>query len=149
MRKANYFFILSIWLLLLWIILANNFESYSYSSSKNSTKNELAGYLAIFTDKHAYKKGELVKITVLNNSTEPLKVVNTNSLTIGNLQTGESYSPSSVPTRSKILLPGESVKFEWDQRLPLINSSKQVNSGNYTVSVPIGEVKFNATFNIS
>ena len=112
-----------------------NYGPNSTTSPGGPSLNLKNDSLTIFTDKQIYKKGELVKITVGNNSTRNMKLFNTNSMTIRNLQTGEKYSPSSIPIRARLLFPGESVNFEWDQRYPVINSSKQVNSGNYTVSV--------------
>jgi hypothetical protein len=141
---------------------AKEITLFSNNYGPNSTKSGAPTFgsgpendsLTISTDKQIYNKGEVIKVTVQNNSTTPMKLYNTNSLTIRNMQTGESYPPSSVPIRTKILLPGESSMFEWDQDYPGLNSSKLAKAGNYTVSVSVSlfmadPLNANTTFAIS
>jgi hypothetical protein len=136
---------------------AKEITPFSTNIGPNSTKSAASfknDSLTISTDKQIYNKGEIVKFTVQNNSTAPMKLYNTNTLTIRNMETGESYPPSSVPIRTKILFPGESSMFEWDQDYPGLNSSKLAKAGNYTVSVSMSPfmanpLNANTTFAIS
>lgn len=101
--------------------------------------------IAIKTDKQFYSKGELVKITILNNSSGTLRFDNTKSVTIKNLNTGERYLPSLL-SKSRILPPHGSVHLEWDQHNV---EGEQVNSGNYSFSVSLDSLNANTTFYIS
>jgi hypothetical protein len=53
------------------------------SESITPTSNE-SNSVFIFTDKQTYEKGQIVKITVQNNSTEPFRIDNPNALVIKN-----------------------------------------------------------------
>ncbi len=114
------------------------------SESVTPTTNE-SNSVFIFTDKQTYEKGQIVKITVQNNSTEPFRIDNPKAVVIKNLQFGEKYSPSSL-SKSKILPPGSSMEFEWNQQ---DRDDKQVNSGNYSSSISVRSLKANSTFVIS
>jgi hypothetical protein len=96
------------------------------------------------TDKQIYKEGEVVKITILNNSSGTLRVDNIKSVSIKNLQTGERYLPSLL-SESKILPPHASVELVWNQHN---TKGKQVSSGNYSSSVSSGSFNANSTFAI-
>ena len=114
------------------------------SESITPTTNE-SNSVFIFTDKQTYEKGQIVKITVQNNSTEPFRIDNPKAVVIKNLQFGEKYSPSSL-SKSKILPPGSSMEFEWNQQ---DRDNKQVSSGNYSSSVSVRSLIANTTFVIS
>ena len=114
------------------------------SESITPTTNE-SDSVFISTDKQTYEKGQIVKITVQNNSTEPFRIDNPKAIVIKNLQFGEKYSPSSL-SKSKILPPGSSMEFEWNQQ---DRDAKQVSSGNYSSSVSVRSLKANTSFVIS
>ncbi|HMK58047.1 MAG TPA: hypothetical protein VK462_03250, partial [Nitrososphaeraceae archaeon] len=95
--------------------------------------------------KQTYEKGQIVKITVQNNSTEPFRIDNPKAVVIKNLQFGEKYSPSTL-SKSKILPPGSSMEFEWNQH---DRDDKQVSSGNYSSSVSVRSLRANTSFAIS
>lgn len=114
------------------------------SESITPTTNE-SNSVFIFTDKQTYEKGQIVKITVQNNSTEPFIIDNPKAVVIKNLQFGEKYSSSSL-SKSKILPPGSSMEFEWNQH---DRDDKQVSSGNYSSSVSVRSLKANTSFVIS
>ena len=114
------------------------------SESITPTSNE-SNSVFIFTDKQTYEKGQIVKITVQNNSTEPFRIDNPKAVVIKNLQFGEKYSPSTL-SKSKILPPGSSIEFEWNQH---DSDDKQVNSGNYSSSVSVRSLRANTSFAIS
>ena len=114
------------------------------SESITPTTNE-SNSVFIFTDKQTYEKGQIVKITVQNNSSEPFRIDNPKAVVIKNLQFGEKYSPSSL-SKSKILPPGSSMEFEWNQQ---DRDNKQVSSGNYSSSVSVRSLIANTTFVIS
>ena len=114
------------------------------SESITPTTNE-SNSVFIFTDKQTYGKGQIVKFTVQNNSTEPFRIDNPKAVVIKNLQFGEKYSPSSL-SKSKILPPGSSMEFEWNQQ---DRNDKQVSSGNYSSSVSVRSLNANTTFVIS
>ena len=101
--------------------------------------------ITIKTDKQFYSRGELVKITILNNSSGTLRFDNTKSVIIKNLNTGERYLPSLL-SKSRILPPHESVHLDWDQQNV---KGEQVNSGNYSSSVSLDSLNANTTFSIS
>ena len=102
------------------------------SESITPTSNE-SNSVFIFTDKQTYEKGQIVKITVQNNSPEPFRIDNPKAVVIKNLQFGEKYSPSTL-SKSKILPPGSSMEFEWNQH---DRDDKQLSSGNYHSSVSV------------
>ncbi|MGI8831333.1 MAG: hypothetical protein ACR2IS_01705 [Nitrososphaeraceae archaeon] len=112
------------------------------SESITPTTNE-SNSVFISTDKQTYEKGQIVKITVQNNSTEPFRIDNPKAVVIKNLQ--EKYSPSSL-SKSKILPPGSSMEFEWNQQ---DRDAKQVSSGNYSSSVSVRSLIANTSFAIS
>jgi hypothetical protein len=114
------------------------------SESITPTSNESTSVF-IFTDKQNYEKGQIVKITVQNNSTEPFRIDNPQAVVIKNLQFGEKYSPSTL-SKSKILPPGSSMEFEWNQH---DRDDKQVSSGNYSSSVSVRSLRANTSFVIS
>lgn len=114
------------------------------SESITPTSNE-SNSVFIFTDKLTYEKGQIVKITVQNNSTEPFRIDNPKAVVIKNLQFGEKYSPSTL-SKSKILPPGSSIEFEWNQH---DRDDKQVSSGNYSSSVSVRSLRANTSFAIS
>lgn len=114
------------------------------SESITPTTNE-SNSVFIFTDKQTYEKGQIVKITVQNNSTEPFRIDNPKAVVIKNLEFGEKYSPSSL-SKSKILPPGSSMEFEWNQQ---DRDDKQVSSGNYSSSVSVRSLIANTSFVIS
>jgi hypothetical protein len=114
------------------------------SESITPTSNESTSVF-IFTDKQNYEKGQIVKITVQNNSTEPFRIDNPQAVVIKNLQFGEKYSPSTL-SKSKILPPGSSMEFEWNQH---DRDDKQVSSGNYSSSVSVRSLRANTSFAIS
>ena len=114
------------------------------SESITPTSNE-SNSVFIFTDKQTYEKGQIVKITVQNNSTEPFRIDNPQAVVIKNLQFGEKYSPSTL-SKSKILPPGSSMEFEWNQH---DRDDKQVSSGNYSSSVSVRSLRANTSFVIS
>jgi hypothetical protein len=114
------------------------------SESITPTSNE-SNSVFIFTDKQTYEKGQIVKITVQNNSTEPFRIDNPKAVVIKNLQFGEKYSPSTL-SKSKILPPGSSIEFEWNQH---DSDDKQVSSGNYSSSVSVRSLRANTSFAIS
>lgn len=114
------------------------------SESITPTINE-SNSVFIFTDKQTYEKGQIVKITVQNNSTEPFRIDNPKAVVIKNLQFGEKYSPSTL-SKSKILPPGSSMEFEWNQH---DRDDKQVSSGNYSSSVSVRSSRVNTSFAIS
>jgi len=114
------------------------------SESITPTTNE-SNSVFISTDKQTYEKGQIVKITVQNNSTEPFRIDNPKAVVIKNLQFGEKYSPSSL-SKSKILPPGSSMEFEWNQQ---DRDDKQVSSGNYSSSVSVRSLIANTSFAIS
>lgn len=114
------------------------------SESITPTSNE-SNSVFIFTDKQTYEKGQIVKITVQNNSTEPFRIDNPKAVVIKNLQFGEKYSPSTL-SKSKILPPGSSMEFEWNQH---DRDDKQVSSGNYSSSVSVRSLRANTSFVIS
>ncbi|MGA7008486.1 MAG: hypothetical protein WA393_07655 [Nitrososphaeraceae archaeon] len=114
------------------------------SESITPTSNE-SNSVFIFTDKLTYEKGQIVKITVQNNSTEPFRIDNPKAVAIKNLQFGEKYSPSTL-SKSKILPPGSSIEFEWNQH---DRDDKQVSSGNYSSSVSVRSLRANTSFAIS
>jgi hypothetical protein len=114
------------------------------SESITPTSNESTSVF-IFTDKQNYEKGQIVKITVQNNSTEPFRIDNPQAVVIKNLQFGEKYSPSTL-SKSKILPPGSTMEFEWNQH---DRDDKQVSSGNYSSSVSVRSLRANTSFVIS
>jgi hypothetical protein len=114
------------------------------SESITPTSNE-SNSVFIFTDRQSYEKGQIVKITVQNNSTEPFRIDNPKAVVIKNLQFGEKYSPSTL-SKSKILPPGSSMEFEWNQH---DRDDKQVSSGNYSSSVSVRSLRANTSFVIS
>ena len=114
------------------------------SESITPTINE-SNSVFIFTDKQTYEKGQIVKITDQNNSTEPFRIDNPKAVVIKNLQFGEKYSPSTL-SKSKILPPGSSMEFEWNQH---DRDDKQVSSGNYSSSVSVRSLRANTSFVIS
>lgn len=114
------------------------------SESITPTSNE-SNSVFIFTDKLTYEKGQIVKITVQNNRTEPFRIDNPKAVAIKNLQFGEKYSPSTL-SKSKILPPGSSIEFEWNQH---DRDDKQVSSGNYSSSVSVRSLRANTSFAIS
>ena len=113
------------------------------SESITPTSNESSVF--IFTDKQNYEKGQIIKITVQNNSTEPFRIDNPQAVVIKNLQLGEKYLPSTL-SKSKILPPGSSMEFEWNQH---DRDDKQVSSGNYSSSVSVRSLRANTSFVIS
>ena len=114
------------------------------SESITPTTNE-SDSVFISTDKQTYEKGQIVKITVQNNSTEPFRIDNPKAVVIKNLQFGEKYSPSTL-SKSKILPPGSSMEFEWNQH---DRDDKQVSSGNYSSSLSVRSLRANTSFVIS
>ena len=114
------------------------------SESITPTSNE-SNSVFIFTDKQTYQKGQIVRITVQNNSTEPFRIDNPQAVVIKNLQLGEKYLPSTL-SKSKILPPGSSMEFEWNQH---DRDDKQVSSGNYSSSVSVRSLRANTSFAIS
>lgn len=115
--------------------LTNNLES--NVTNENTT-------ITVLTDKQIYREGEVVKITIFNNSSGTLRVDNIKSVAIKNLQTGEKSLPSLL-SKSKILPPNGSVDLVWNQEN---TKGKQVSAGNYSSSVSIGSLKANSTFAI-
>jgi hypothetical protein len=113
--------------------------------SESITPTNESNSVFIFTDKQNYERGEIVKITVQNNGTEPFRIDNPKAIFIKNLQSGEKYSPSPL-SKSKILPPGSSMEFEWNQ---LDRDDKQVSSGNYSSSVSVRSIIANSSFGIS
>jgi hypothetical protein len=114
------------------------------SESITPTSNE-SNSVFIYTDKQNYEKGQIIKITVQNNSSEPFRIDNPQAVVIKNLQLGEKYLPSTL-SKSKILPPGSSMEFEWNQH---DRDDKQVSSGNYSSSVSVRSLRANTSFVIS
>jgi hypothetical protein len=101
--------------------------------------------LAISTDKPAYKKGEMVNITIMNNGTDPLTFPNSIlGLTIENSVTHEKY-PLFAAQVITTLDSGGSRSLNWNQIGPF---GQQVEEGNYTASTLSGSITANTTFSV-
>lgn len=71
--------------------------------------------LSVVTDKSDFKKGEAIRIRIINSGTVPLLFSDTSyGLKITGLSGMLMYSPPSSPVISK-LEPREEVEFVWDQ----------------------------------
>ena len=100
----------------------------------------------MITDKQTYEPGEIVNITIKNVGTQPIHFSGIDSdIKITNQETGKSIVPSPMLLTS--LIPsGASKIVAWNQQDYI---GQQVDSGNYTALVSIGQLAGNTTFAIS
>ena len=113
------------------------------SESITPTTNE-SNSVFIFTDKQTYEKGQIVKITVQNNSRA-----------LQNRQPqGSCYKEFAIRRKIftvyiikiKNITSGSSMEFGWNQH---DREGKQVSSGNYSSSVSVRSLRANTAFVIS
>ncbi|MBS3922671.1 MAG: hypothetical protein KGZ37_05920 [Nitrosarchaeum sp.] len=88
--------------------------------------------LSLVTEKSDFKRGEEIKITLINSGTNPLTFSDTSyGLKISGLFGIVKYSPPSSPVIST-LNPGEKIEFFWDQMkndgLPVIEGLYKINA---------------------
>jgi len=87
--------------------------------------------ISIVTEKSDFKKGEEIKITIINSGTTPLTFSDTSyGLKISGLFGIAKYSPPSSPTITT-LNPREEVVFIWNQ---IKNDNTSVLEGLYKIS---------------
>jgi len=127
-------------------IIKNKTSTRSVLRSTQSQGYALANHIIVITDKQTYEPGEIVNITIKNVGTQPIHFSGTDSdIKITNQETGKSIVPSPMLLTS--LIPsGASKIVAWNQQDYI---GQQVDSGNYTAMVSIGQLAGNATFAIS
>ena len=97
--------------------------------------------ISIVTEKSDFKKGEEIKIRIVNSGTVPLIFTDTSyGLRITGLSGMLMYTPVSVQTRSN-LEPGAEVEFLWNQ---IKNDGDTALEGLYKISVKGMDAKQNA-----
>lgn len=98
------------------------------------------------TDKQTYEPGDMINITIKNVGTQPIHFSGVDSdIKITNQELGKSFVPSALLLTT--LIPSGSSKIvAWNQQDYI---GQQVDSGNYTVLVSIGQLAGNTTFAIS
>jgi len=88
--------------------------------------------ISIVTEKSDFKKGEEVKIRIVNSGTTPLTFSDTSyGLQVTGLSGVLMYSPTSVQVISK-LEPKQEIEFVWDQ---MKNNGDPVLEGLYKIRV--------------
>jgi hypothetical protein len=88
--------------------------------------------LSLVTEKSDFKRGEEIKITLINSGTNPMIFSDTtHGLKISGLFGIVKYSPPVSPVTST-LNPGEKIEFVWDQ---IKNDGFPVIEGLYKISV--------------
>jgi hypothetical protein len=88
--------------------------------------------LSLVTEKSDFKRGEEIKITLINSGTNPIIFSDTtHGLKISGLFGIVKYSPPVSPVTST-LNPGEKIEFVWDQ---IKNDGFPVREGLYKISV--------------
>jgi hypothetical protein len=88
--------------------------------------------LSLVTEKSDFKRGEEIKITLINSGTNPIIFSDTtHGLKISGLFGIVKYSPPVSPVTST-LNPGEKIEFVWDQ---IKNDGFPVIEGLYKISV--------------
>jgi hypothetical protein len=101
--------------------------------------------VGIYTDKPAYKAGDIVNITIINTGTEPLTFPNAVlGLTIQNADSHEKFSLMSAQVIT-VLDSGGTKSVKWDQK---DSNGQQVGPSNYTASISTGLLTANKTFSI-
>lgn len=96
--------------------------------------------ISIVTEKFDFKKGEEIKIKIINTGTVPLTFSDTSyGLRITGLSGILMYTPTSVQVESE-LKPNDEIDFSWDQ---IKNDGDDALEGLYKISVkgfdPIGD----------
>ena len=106
----------------------------------------LANQIAVTTDKQTYEPGDMINITIKNVGTQPIHFSGVDSdIKITTQELGKSFVPSALLLTT--LIPSGSSKIvAWNQQDYI---GQQVDSGNYTVLVSIGQLAGNTTFAIS
>ena len=127
-------------------IIKNKTSTRSVLRSTLSQGYALANQIIVITDKQTYEPGEIVNITIKNVGTQPIHFSGIDSdIKITSQETGKSIVPSPMLLTS--LIPsGASKKVTWNQQDYI---GQQVDSGNYTALVSIGQLASNTTFAIS
>ena len=127
-------------------IIKNKTSTRSVLRSTLSQGYALANQIIVITDKQTYEPGEIVNITIKNVGTQPIHFSGIDSdIKITYQETGKSIVPSPMLLTS--LIPsGASKKVTWNQQDYI---GQQVDSGNYTALVSIGQLASNTTFAIS
>ena len=119
----------------------NNHKSRSHDSDIQTSEKHS---ISIFTDKHAYNKGEDVTIIVKNNGAQSVTFSDSSDISITNLETDHSVPISSIPNKFT-LDSGASKRFSWNQE---DERADQVNSGKYRVTVSTRSLDDKDTFTI-
>ena len=127
-------------------IIKNKTSTRSVLRSTQSQGYALANQIIVITDKQTYEPGEIVNITIKNVGTQPIHFSGIDSdIKITSQETGKSIVPSPMLLTS--LIPsGASKIVVWNQQDYI---GQQVDSGNYTAMVSIGQLAGNTTFAIS
>ena len=127
-------------------IIENMTSTRSVLRSTLSQGYALANQITVTTDKQTYEPRETVNITIKNVGTQPIHFSGVDSdIKITNQETGKSIVPSPMLLTS--LIPsGASKIVAWNQQDYI---GQQVDSGNYTALVSIGQLASNTTFAIS
>jgi len=127
-------------------IIENRTGTRSVLRSTLSQGYALANQITVTTDKQTYEPGETVNITIKNVGTQPIHFSGVDSdIKITNQELGKSFVPSALLLTT--LIPSGSSKIvAWNQQ---DYNGQQVDSGNYTVLVSIGQLAGNTTFAIS
>lgn len=87
--------------------------------------------ISIVTEKFDFKKGELIKIKIINSGTTPITFSDASyGLRITGLSGILMYSPTSAQVISQ-LLPGDEIEFSWDQ---IKNDGNHTLEGLYKIS---------------
>ena len=87
--------------------------------------------ISVVTEKFDFKKGEEIKITIINTGTFPLTFSDASyGLRITGLSGMLMYSPTSAQVISE-LKPNEEIEFSWDQ---INNDGKPALEGLYKIS---------------
>lgn len=115
-----------------------------FRNHNSDTQTSKKHSISIFTDEHAYDKGEDVTIIVKNTGAQSLTFSDSSDISITNLETDNGFPFSSVPEKFT-LDSGASKRFKWNQE---DDSGDQVNSGKYRVSISIGSLDDKDTFTI-
>ena len=125
--------------------IGNKTGTRSVLRSTQSQGYALANQITVTTDKQTYEPGEIVNITIKNVGTQPIHFSGIDSdIKITNQETGKSIVPSPMLLTS--LIPsGASKIVAWNQQDYI---GQQVDSGNYTALVSIGQLASNTTFAI-
>lgn len=105
-----------------------------------------AKLISVATDRQHYRPNEIVNITITNIGTQPIYFSGaTSDIKIRNLKTNETFIPSIV-LLSSLIPSGASKVFSWSQQ---DFGGQQVQLGNYSAQVTIGELSSKSAFSIS